>query len=341
MSARRRLLISLAVLVAIFWIGALGYMLIGHLTARPVALFDAVYMVAISITTVGYREVIPQTVPFETWTIIVLLIGVAGMTMSISSVTAMIVEGQLGHLIGSRRVEARIQQLGNHVIVCGFGRLGQLLTQMLAERRVPVVVIEQDAARAHVIEELGQLYVIGDASEEKAIQRAGIARARCLVSVLPTDADNVFVTLTARQMRPDLQIIARAEQPTSESKLRQAGANRVISTQVIGAERIANILTRPHLVDLVDVAAQGVELEVGDFPVAATSPIVGKSLLESNIRQVANVMVVAIRRVDGSTRFNPGANEVIQANDTLITIGPSGAVARLEQLRISQTKAEQ
>jgi voltage-gated potassium channel len=231
-------------------------------------------------------------------------------------------------------LESRIKHLNNHVIVCGFGRMGRLLVVSLMERKVPVVIIERDPQKTQRIEAIRQLYVVGDATEEETLERAGIDRAKHLVAVLTSDGDNVFVTLTARQMRPDLHIVARAEQLTSEPKIRRAGADAVISTQAIGAERIANILTRPRLVDFIEVAAKSVELEVDEFVVSAESPIAGRSLRESNIRQIADVMVVAIKRPDGRSAFNPGADEVVHANDTLVTIGPRGAVSRLEQQEI-------
>jgi voltage-gated potassium channel len=270
------------------------------------------------------------------WTIVIVVFGVAAAAVALGSATSLFVEGELGRMIGSRKLESRIKHLSDHVIICGFGRMGELLTQQLVEHGVPVVVIEQDPNRSRAIEEIGQLYIVGDAASEKSLEKAGIERARTLVSVLPGDAENVFVTLTARQVRPDMQIIARAEQLTSESKIRQAGADRVVSTQSIGAERIANVITKPHLVDFVDVAAQGVELEMCELRVADDSPLAGKTLQESEVRQKADVMVVAICRPDGSTDFNPGAHVRIRSRDILITIGPSGAASRLEAMRLSQ-----
>lgn len=340
MSSRRNLFIALGVLFAIYWIGAFGYMAIGRLVGPEVRFFDALYMVAITIPTVGYREVVPETFWFELWTIVIVVFGVSAAAIAVSSFTGLIVSGEIGRMIGSRKLESRIKHLTNHVIVCGFGRMGRLVVQRLMERHVPLVVVEHDAQACRLIEELGQLYVIADASEESALEKAGIEHARALVTVLASDADNVFVALSARQLNPGIKIIARAEQMSSVSKLSRAGADRVISTQAIGAERIVNVLTRPHLVDFVDVAARGVELEMGEFVVSPSSPIAGKTLLESNIRQAADVMVVAIRREDGTTRFNPGASEIMEPKDTLITIGPLGAVSRLEALEISSEADE-
>ncbi|MHC4795802.1 MAG: potassium channel family protein [Planctomycetota bacterium] len=330
MTPRKRLDISLAVIVSIFWIGVVGYMLID----RDLGFIDAIYQTAITLSTVGYREVSPPTTGVKLWSIAVIIFGISAVLAAFTSLIALIVEGEVGRLIGSRKLESRIKKLNNHSIVCGFGRMGELLVKRLIQRKVPVVIIEKDQKRLIDVEEIDQLYVVGDATEEATLKRAGIDTAKSLVAALTSDADNVFVTLTARQMRPDLQIVARAEQFTTESKLKRAGADRVMSPQTIGAERIANVLTRPYIVDFVDVAAKGVELEMDQFVVAQNSRLAGKSLRDSNIRQVADVMVIAIVRTDGSTRFNPGADEIVRPNDTLITIGPAGTTSRLEQIDV-------
>jgi len=295
---------------------------------------------ASTISTVGYGEIPKRTWSMELWSIVIIMFGVTTAAMAISSMTGLIVEGEIGRLIGSRKLESRIKKLNNQVIVCGFGRMGELLVKRLIERNIPVVVIEQDHKRLQDVEELGQLYIAGDATEETALEKAGIQQARSLVAALTSDADNVFVTLTARQMNAELFIVARAEQFSAESKLKRAGANRVMSPQTIGAQRIANILTRPHIVDFVDVAAKGVELEMDEFVVTEDSWLAGKSLRESNIRHVAEVMVIAIVHADGSHCFNPGADELVRPNDTLITIGSAGATSRLAKTDIIKENTE-
>jgi len=318
------------VLLALYWIGVAGYLLIG----RDVSLLEAMYMVAITLTTTGYREVVDPTPVTVAWTMVILIFGVIAAMVAVGSLAGLIVEGEVGRLIGSRQLESRIKHMHGHVIICGFGRMGTLLVKQLQGRRVPVVVVEKDPDACRHAEELKSLYIVGDATDEESLEKAGIARARSLVAALRSDADNVFATLTARQMRPDLFIVARAEQFSAEAKLRRAGANRVISPQAIGAERIANVLTRPHLVDFVEVAAKGLEFEMDAVVIAPDSPIAGKTLKEADIRATADVMVVAIREPDGTTRFNPGADEVLQPNNTLITIGPEGAASRLAELHI-------
>jgi voltage-gated potassium channel len=322
-------MISVLVLLAVYCIGVTGYIVL----EPGIPMLDAMYMVLITLSTVGFRETVPMDTAGEIWTMVIILFGIAAVAASFGSLTAMVVEGEVGRLIGSRKLESRISKLDGHAIVCGFGRMGRQVVELLVERKVPIVVVEKELTQSREIEQLNQLYVVGDATEEHILRRAGIARAKYLVAVLAGDADNVFVTLTGREMRPDLYIVARAEQPSSQPKLRRAGANRVISPQSIGAERIANLLTRPHLVDFVDVAAKGVELEMDEFLVSSSSPMAGRSLREIDIRRTANVMVIAIKSGSGETRFNPGADEVLHPDDTLIMIGQAGAAARLAEIQ--------
>jgi len=330
MTSRRRLFISILVLLAVYWIGVAGYLAIG----RDVSLLEAMYITANALSTVGARELAGQTSATTIWTIFIIIFGVIAVMVAVSLLIALIVEGEVGRLIGSRQLESRIKHMQNHIIICGLGRMGSMLVKQLQDRKVPVVVVEKDPEVCREAEKLKTLYILGDATDEASLEKAGIDRARSLVAVLKSDADNVFVTLTARQVQPNLMIVARAEQFSAEAKLRRAGANRVISPQAIGAERITNVLTRPHLMDFVEVAAKGIEFEMDAVVVSPDSPIAGKTLREADIRANANVMVVAIREPDGTTRFNPPANEVLHPKNTLITIGPQGAASRLADLHI-------
>ncbi len=328
MNARTRLILALLVLLALFFVGTAGYMIIDDASFG-----DAAYMTAITLSTVGFREVFDLSPAGRVWTILVCAFGIGTAFTAFGVVTAMIVSGEVGRLLGSRKLQSQIDELHEHVVVCGYGRMGTLVTNELRERHVPLVVIDNDSRRARELEDRRILHVPGDASEEATLVRAGIQRARALVAVLPHDADNVFVTLTARGLRKDLFIVSRAEQAASEVKLLRAGANRVISPQALGASIIANVLTRPHVVDFVDVAAKGVELEMDQHVIGADSPMRGKTLRDSNLRQRANVMVVAIKHADGHTTFNPGPDAVLNENDTIITIGQAGSSVKLDTLR--------
>jgi len=327
MSPQQRLFWSVVVLVSVLVIGATGYILIEDAT-----LLQATYMTVITLATVGYRERFDLSTAGEIWTIAVITVGVISVSVALTSLAALFVSGELQMYLGSRKVESRISRMKNHVIVCGYGRMGQLAARELRARRETVVVIEVRPDRRGEIAEDGMLFVIGDATEEDILIRAGLMRAQALVSVLPHDADNVYVTLTANGLRSDLKIVARAEQAATEPKLKQAGAQRVICPQLIGASRIVNVLTRPHVTDFFEVAAKGVELEMDEYVIGEESSLGGVSLRDSLLRQKADVMIVAVKRTGGETLYNPPPDAVLGTGDTLIIIGPAGVSKRLDAL---------
>lgn len=329
MSARKRFFIMLGVLLATYWIGVVGYMVLD----RDLTLLDAIYMVTITLSTVGYREVTKQTPATEAWTIVLIMFGTLTVAATVATLASTLLEAEIGRFFGRKSVQDKIDRMSEHTIVCGFGRMGKLLVDQLQERGLPVAIIERSEERLADVESPRYTILVGDATEEDMLERAGIDRARNLVATLADDADNVFATLTARQLNADLYIVARSEDASTEPKLRRAGANRVISPQIIGADWIANVLTRPNVVDFVDVAAKGVELEMAEVEVPADSPLMGMSLREADLRRFSDIIVVAIRRPDGTTRFNPGADESLNAGDLLITIGEAGAANKLSNLR--------
>ena len=324
MQPRTRLIASLVVLLAIFVIGATGFVVI-----ERVPIGDAAYWMTATLSTVGYGDVVARTWVGHVWAMVVIVLGVMAAAMTISFLQALIVSGELRRVLGRRKLLNRIQQLHGHIIVCGYGRMGRLIANDLKQRGRSVVAIEQDPERTSQMEEQGLLYILGDATEEETLVQAGVMRAKGLVAVLPHDAHNVYVTLTARGLHADLHIVTRAEQPGSEGKLKRAGADRVVSPHVSGATLICNMLTRPNVTDFFQVAAKGVDLEVDEVVVGEESPVCDKSLRELELRQAAGVMVVAVKRSDGNTIYNPGPDEVIRCQDTLILIGPAGASAKL------------
>jgi voltage-gated potassium channel len=325
MASRRLLLVPPLLLITVLGVATLGYMLIEGWGFR-----DSLYEAAIIVSTVGLKEVRRMGEAGETWTLIVIIFGVFTIAVAYGIMTTTIVSGELRRAMGRRTLQSKIKQLSGHIIVCGYGRMGQSAVEQLERLGVKVVVIDHDVNRTTELEERGILYVLGDASEEELLQQAGITRAKGLIAALSEDSANVFVTLTARGLAPDLKIAARAEQPSTEPKLYRAGADRVICPAVIGATRVANVLVRPHVADFIETTFKGVELELEEFRVPANSSLVDKTLREAPLRQKANVMVVAIRHGDGQTAFNPGADEQIREGDTLILIGPSGAVSRVD-----------
>lgn len=330
MSARKRLILSLIALAAVYVIGTAGYMILED----GVGLTDAAYMTIITISTVGFTEAISLDPAGRLWTAITILFGVGTASLALSSLLSVVVSGEIRALRGRYRMQSNIDRLTNHVIICGFGRMGLLAASDLARQSVPVVGVESNPNVARELDEDRLQYVLGDATEDDTLRKAGVLRADVLVSTLPTDADNVYVTLSARQLRPDLRIIARAEHPATETKLRRAGADSVVCPQIIGAHRIAHLIARPHLVEFIEVAAKGVELELSEHMVGADCPLVGQTLRDSNLRRRSGGMVVAIKRADGTTTFSPVPDETIHESDTLIVIGTSGLVERLKAFNL-------
>ena len=327
MTARLRFMLSLLGLLGVFIIGTAGYVLLTDASVR-----DAAYMTVITVSTVGYSEVFPLNEAGRVWTIVVIVFGIGVVSVAFTSLLTLFVGGELQAVLGRHKVQAKIDQLEGHTILCGFGRMGALAAAKLKRNGAQVVVVESQKTLRPDIEAAGFLHVIGDATEEDTLKAAGLTRARALISALHGDADNVFVTLTARGLRPDLHIVARAEQPSTEVKLRRAGADRVICPQAIGATRLADILTRPHVVDFFDVAAEGVELEMHEYRVSPGSPLRDTALRDAGLREKADAMVIAVKRADGVSVFHPGPDQVIQEGDLLILIGRAGTSTRLEAL---------
>ncbi|MCG3137348.1 MAG: Glutathione-regulated potassium-efflux system protein KefC [Phycisphaerae bacterium] len=328
MDARQRFMIALGLLFSFILIGMAGYMLIEKLGP-----LDALYMSVITIATVGYRELPDPLSPAgQIFTIGLIIFGVGSGYYAFVLLVTLVVGGELKAFRERQKMHKRIAALQGHVLICGYGRVGKMVVEQLQAQKLEFVILDNAPARLAELERAGMLFVQGDASEESALDQAGISRARVLVATLPHDADNVYVVLTARALNPQLLIIARAESTSSEAKLLRAGADRVVCPQIIGAYRIANLITRPSVVDFVDVASQGVEFQVNEYQVSPDSPWAGKSLREAAIRQQLDAIVVAIRKHTGRTLFNPSAQEQLEAGDTLIMIGQLQTADRLSQL---------
>lgn len=325
MPAQKKLLIAVVALVAVFLIGTTGY----HVIEQDVGLGDAAYMTIISITTVGYEPVWELSTTGRIWTAAILVFGILVVTVALASLQAMIVGGELRGILGRRKLQNQISKLSGHYILCGYGRMGKLIGDQLVQRGKKVVVVERDTARTVLAEETATPYVLGDATHEETLTAAGIERAGGLVAALGTDADNVFVTLTAAGMRKPMPIIARAEYFDSEPKLRRAGATHVVCPHAIGATRMANLLARPAIAHLVDITTAGSEWEMDEVLVAPKSAMVGQSLRDLKLRERCNAMVVAIRGVDGKTQVNPSAEQTVGAGDVLVVIAPAGVASEL------------
>ncbi len=327
MSPLRKITLLLLLILLLFVFGTAGYMLIEN-----ASLLDALYMTAITLSSVGYSEAVPLGPQGQVFTIVLIILGVGTVTFSIFTIGAIVVEGQVRKILGRRQVERQIRTLKDHYIICGFGRMGRVLAQQLAREGVPFVVIEKEEEKLQLLAGTEYLAVTGDATSEEILTAANIRQAKGLVSAVSSDAANLFVTLTARGMNPELFILARCFDERSEGKLLLAGANRVVDPYRLGGMRLAHAILRPAVVEFVELATHRVhlELEMEEVRIGPGSALIGTSLRDSHLRSRYGLMVVAIKRADGTMAFAPAPEETIGEGDTLITIGKRENLVRLE-----------
>ena len=327
MSPRRKLFWGICALCVIVATGVIGYVII-----EGWSFIDALYMTIITITTVGYEEVHPLSAGGRIFSILLIIGGVGGALYVLSSIVQFIIEGQLGTTLGRRRMERTIAKLKEHFILCGYGRVGQEIARIFTEERVPFVVIDKDQESITSVEKDGHLYVLADATDDEALKQAGIERARGLVVSVADDADNVYITLSARGLRPDLFIEARSSSSAAETKLKKAGATRIISPYSLGARRMAELALRPGIVDFIDtvVSRRGREFEMENITISHDSALVG--LTAEEIRRRTKAAILAISKRSGKLVANPSAEETIQAGDILITLGTREQLAALEEI---------
>jgi voltage-gated potassium channel len=319
------------VIMALFIIlfGTAGYMVIEGWN-----LLDALYMTIITVSTVGYSEVHQISKAGRLFTILLVFFGV-GFTLYIAAaVVQFMVEGRIRLIMGRRRLEKKISRMKNHYIVCGYGRIGRVLCRNLRRKPVDLVVIEKNPELISVMDADGVLYISGDAANEENLIRAGIKQAKGLVAVLASDADNVFLVLTARQLDHDLLIIARASQEESKSKLRAAGANTVESPYDMGAASMAHRIIRPTVTSFLALAFahKRTDIQMEEIPVSASSNLVNVMLKDTGIRQKYNLIIIAIKKPDKGMLFNPSFEATIEMGDTIIAVGEETNLQKLEHI---------
>ena len=310
----------------IFVTATCGYRLFGW------TWLDSVYVVVNLLSTVGYVEVREMTPALKVFTILVIVFGVSTALYTVGGFVQMVLEGEINRAFGLRRVTKEIDRLERHVILCGFGRMGEVVAAELHCHKQPFVVVDQEQSRIDEALALGYLALHSDASEEETLLRVGIARAKTLVITLPSDAENVFITLTARNLNASLQIIVRGELRSTEKKLIQAGADRVVFPATTAALRMATMVTRPSTVELIELAAGGqhAEMTIDELTIPPDSPLVGSTVRDSHTRSRHGLLIVAIRSAAGTLAFNPGASTTFQAGDAVIAIGK---VENIERFR--------
>ncbi|UCB49506.1 MAG: TrkA family potassium uptake protein, partial [Deltaproteobacteria bacterium] len=241
------------------------------------------------------------------------------------------VELQVRSIIGRRKLGLKIRSIKNHYIICGYGRIGKIITRELKGNEMPMLVIDNDPEEEQTLENEETPYIIDDATSEEVLLEAGVERAKGLVSVVASDADNLFITITARGLKPDLFILARADEEHTEKKLLRAGANKVVRPYLIGGHKMAQTLIRPAVTDFIDFAVDNrkMGLEMGELVVSQKSRLSGATLIDSGIRREMDVIIVAIRTKEGEMRFNPSSQTRIEAGDTLISLGKSHDLEKL------------
>ncbi len=293
---------------------------------------DALYMTVITLTTVGYGEVHEVSRIGQIYTILLIFIGVAFILFVAGSVVQFMVEGRIRTILGRRSLDKKIDRLKNHYIVCGYGRIGKVLCNQLKRKPMDLVVIDKNQELIPIFDDDKVLYLSGDASDEAILHKAGILRAKGLIAVLATDTDNVFLVLTARQLNPDLYIIARASRDDSKLKLQAAGANKVESPYEMGAVSMAQRIIRPTVTNFLNLAFahKRKDIQMEEIPVNSSSGLINVMLKDSGIRQQFNLIIIAIKKPDGSMMFNPSYETVIEAGDTVIAVGQEGNLQRLE-----------
>src|SRR4051812_5571440 len=317
-----------AVLIALVMAGGTaGYVLIEGWSP-----WDAFYMTVITVTTVGYGEVHPLTFAGRAFTVIILLTGVGAFFYAFTSFMTLLAEGGLVERREARRLTRMLDSLNDHFILCGFGRMGEIIAHEFARQQVPFVVIERNPERMHLAMELGFLAVEADASNEEVLKRVRIDRARGFIAAVSTDAENVYAVLSARLLKPDLFIVGRAESDDARTKLKRAGADRVISPYHLGGLQIAQTALRPAVVDFVQLAtsSENMELNLEQVHITEGSPLAGKNLIDAGLRQRFGVVVVGIRRADGRMDFNPAPETSILGGDDLVVLGRTGSLRELE-----------
>jgi voltage-gated potassium channel len=315
------------VIVGVHVAGTLGYMAIEGWTA-----WDAFYMTVITVTTVGYGEVHPLSQAGQAFTVLVLLTGVGAFFYAFTLFMSLLAEGNFLEQRTHKRLARMLDNLTDHFILCGFGRMGEIIAREFARQRVPFVVIERNPDRMHLAMEQGFIAVEADASNEEVLRRVRIDRARGFVAAVGTDAENVYAVLSARLLKPDLFIIGRAETEDSRTKLKRAGADRVISPYHLGGLQLAQTALRPAVVDFVQLAtsSDNMDLNLEQVHIAEGSSLANRSLLDAGLRQRFGVVVVGIRRANGQMDFNPEPETAMAPGDDLVVLGRARSLKELE-----------
>ncbi len=318
LSASQKLTLALTGLVFAIGGGTIGFILI-----EGMGPLDALYMTMITLSTVGYREVMPLDESGKVFVILLILFGVALGGFTVSVIGQLVVEGEFREFFGRKKMEKKIRKMSGHYIIAGFGRVGRQVAREFKKRNVPFVVIEKKPETIDRLSSEGHPFLQGEATDDETLRKARIEYAQTLVSTLPEEAQNVYLTLTARSMNADLNIIARADFEDGEKKLIRAGANHVISPHVLGGQRMAMASLRPNVVDFMQTTAlcEG-GLMIEEVVIPAGCEMDGKSVLNSRLKQEYGVTIIGIKKAHGKMTVAPGLDTILNESDVLVLIGP-------------------
>lgn len=326
----RSLVWTILIPVLLVVAGTVGY----YVLERDYSLFDALYMTVITLTTVGYGEVHPLSFRGRLFTIFLLLGGVFTLFFTATEIVRLVVSGELQDYLGRRYMSRALAEMKDHMIICGYGRMGRYVCREFSKQRLPFVIIDCNAELLRGFSLAHGIALVGDGTSDAVLKEARVDRARALVTVLPSDADNLFITMSARLLNEHLFIVARAEAEQAEQKLSRAGANRVVAPYAIGGFRVAQAVLRPAVVDFIELATrtEHLDLQIEETRIEEGSRLVGTTLLASRIRQDLGVIIVAIRKPEGHMQYNPPGDAVMTAGDVLIALGHRQQLDQLEGL---------
>ena len=320
---------GLVILIIIIAVGSTGYMAI-----EGWSFFDSFYMTVITITTVGYGEVQNLSEAGRFFTVVLIIVGMGIIIYIVGMFAEAMVDLQVREMLGRRKLDQQIKKIKDHYIICGFGRIGKVISKELASKRISMLVIDNNPDSREILELEGIPYIIDDATSEDVLLEAGIERSRGLISVVASDSDNLFITLTARGLNHSAFIIARADEEKSEKKLMRAGADKVFLPYIIGGHKMAQSITKPAVTDFLEftVHNRDMGLEMEEVKVSKGSRLNGLKLMESGIRQEMDIIIVAIRKKTGRMEFNPSSETPIEAGDTLIALGKNNDLIKLGKI---------
>jgi len=326
MSPESKLRLAFLLLLFIVTVGTAGYVIIERWSV-----FDSLYMTIITLATVGFSEVRPLSETGRAFTMILIAVGAFNGGYIIASIGQLVLEGQLRAILGRRKMEKIVQKMNDHIVLCGYGRVGRQVAQEFTRRKQPFVVIENSPTSGQDVDRNDIIIITGNAVEDEVLERAGITRARAIVSTLPDDADNVYLALTARQMNPRLVIIARADTELAKKKLLRAGANRVVCPHELGGTQMAMATLRPNVVDFMHLASApgGERLRIEEISIKEKGNLTGKTIIEAAIKSEYDAIVVGLRKRSGEMLFNPHGETRMEEGDILIVLGEHHKLEKL------------